>query len=101
MEEQRQVRQVLLEVNGGRLDSGVIRAMLDPELVYEGWNVSEFAGAPWIRLNCIKCGDPLFIGEEIDFNQWLFGILPVIQRIITLTCNDCLPKPPVIIRIPA
>ena len=101
LEDQRQVRQVMFEVNGGILDSELIDAILNPELVYEGWNVSEFAGAPWIKLQCNKCGDPLWLGEKIDFNKWLFEIFPVIKRSVRLTCEDCLPKPPVYIRIPA
>ena len=101
LENQRQVRQVMFEVNGGILDSELVDAILNPELVYEGWNVSEFAGAPWIKLQCSKCGDPLWLGEEINFNKWLFEIFPVIKRSVRLTCEDCLPKPPTIIRNPA
>ena len=101
LEDQRQVRQVLLEVNGGILDSEIIDAILHPDLVYKGWNVSDIAGKPWFILNCNKCGEPLFFGEGVDFNKWVFEILPVIKRIFTLTCENCLPKPPVYIRIPA
>lgn len=101
LEDQRQVRQVMVDVNGGRLDSEIIRAILNPELVYEGWNVSEHAGKPWFILKCSKCGDDIFIGEGIDYNKWLFEVLPVIKRVFSLTCDDCLPKPPTITRIPA
>ncbi len=101
LEAQRQVRQIMFEVNEGILDSEIIHAILNPELVYKGWNVSEFAGKPWIMLNCNKCGDPLFYGEGVDSNKWLFEFLPIIRRVFRPTCEDCLPKPPTIIRIPA
>ena len=101
LEDQRQVRQIMLEVNGGILDSEIIHAILNPELVYKGQNVSDIAGKPWFMLKCIKCGDDIFIGEGVDSNKWLFEILPIIRRVFRPTCDDCLPKPPTIIRIPA
>lgn len=101
LENQRQVRQVMGEINEGILDSDVMDAILNPELVYEGWNVSEFAGKPWIMLRCRKCGDPHFMGEGVDFNRWLFEILPVVRRVFKITCDKCQPKPTVIFRIPA
>ena len=101
LEDQRQVRQVMVEINGGILDSEIIDAILHPELVYEGWNVSQFAGKPWILLNCNKCGDPILCGEGIDYNKWLFEFMPLVKRIIRITCADCQPKPPVYTRIPA
>ena len=101
LELQRQVRQIMGEVNGGTLDVDVIDAILNPELVYEGWNVSEHAGKPWFILKCSKCGDDIFIGEGIDYNKWVFEVLPVIKRTLRITCADCQPKPPVYTRIPA
>ncbi len=101
LEDQRQVRQIMDEVNGGTLDVDVIDAILNPELVYEGWNVSEHAGKPWFILKCNKCGDDIFIGEGIDYNKWVFEVLPVIKRALRITCGDCQPKPPVYTRIPA
>lgn len=101
LEDQRQVRQVMLEVNGGTLDSGIIDAILNPDLVYKGYNVSDIAGKPWFTLNCCRCGSDIFLSEGDDFNKWLFEVMPIIRRVFTLTCEDCLPKPPTITRIPA
>jgi len=73
---------------------------LHPKFVYEGWNVSEFAGKPWIVLNCKKCGEAIFYGEGFEFNQWLFEVMPRIRRAITVTCSGCQLKPYSIIRVP-
>jgi len=100
LDRERQIREVMEQVERGGLDSELIEAILNPELVYKSWNVSEFAGKPWIMLKCKKCGDPLFYGEALDSTQWLFEILPAIKRAFHVTCNDCLPKPRSFIRIP-
>lgn len=101
LDRERQVREVLDQVDGGGLDSELIEAILNPELVYKGWNVSEFAGKPWIMLKCKRCGDPLFYGEGVDSTKWLFEIMPMIRRMFSVTCSDCVPKPPGYLRIPA
>lgn len=101
LEEQRQVRQVMVEINGGILDSDIIDAILHPELIYDGFNVSEFAGAPWIKLQCNRCGDPCWFGEKFNYNEWIFKIMPIILRHLRPTCDDCLPKTRVYARIPA
>lgn len=101
LDRERQIREIMVEVNEGVLDSEIIEAILHPELVYKGLNVSEFAGKPWVLMNCNKCGDDMFIGEGIEQNKWLFEFMPLVKRIIRITCEDCQPKPPRIIRIPA
>lgn len=93
LEDQRQVRQVMFEINEGRLDAEIIDAILNPELVYKGYNVSEIAGKPWFMLNCNKCGSDIFLSEEREFNKWLFEIMPIMKRAFRPTCGDCQPKP--------
>lgn len=100
LEDQRQIRQIMIETNDGILDSDIIDAILHPDLVYEGRNVSDIARKPWFIVNCNRCGDPLVFSEERDFNRWLFEIMPVLRRVFNPTCEDCLPKPYSIIRIP-
>lgn len=101
LEDQRQVRQVMLEVNEGILTSDIIDAILNPDLVYKGYNVSDIAGKPWFMLNCNRCGSDIFLSEESDFNKWLFEVLPVIKRVFTrITCGDCQPKPHNIVQTP-
>jgi len=101
LEDQRQVRQVMFEVNGGKLDSELIDAILHPELVCAGYNVSNIASKPWLTLKCNKCGKTLFFGEEVNSIEWLFEIMPIIRRVFTPTCKGCQPKPYSLIRIPA
>jgi len=101
LDRERQIREIMVEVNEGVLDSEIIEAVLHPELVYKGLNVSEFAGKPWIMMNCYKCGEPILCGEGIEQNKWLFEFMPLVKRMIRITCADCQPKPPVYIRIPA
>ena len=101
LEDQRQVREILLEVNEGRLDGDVIDAILNPDLVYNGWNVSKFAGKPWVMLNCNKCGEDIFVGEDIDLAKWVFEIMPIMKRVFRPNCEDCQHKSYSLIRIPA
>lgn len=93
LEAQREIRKVLLEVNEGRLDNETIDAILNPDHVYNGWNISKFAGKPWVMLNCNKCGEDIFIGEDIDFTKWVFEITPIMNKVFRTTCEDCQPKP--------
>ncbi len=101
LEDQRQVRQIMVDINGGTLDGELIEAILNPGLVYKKWNVSVFAGKPWFLLKCKKCGDPQFFGEGLDATKWLFEIMPLLTKALKVTCKDCVPKRPVYIRIPA
>ncbi len=93
LENYRQVREILLEIDEGRLDAEMIAAILNPNLVYKGHNVSDIAGKPWFMLKCNRCGDDVFISEERTI-EWLFYILPAIKRMfLGTTCDDCQPKP--------
>jgi len=92
LEDQRQVREILLEVNEGILDNETIDAILNPDLVYKGMNVSKFAGKPWINLHCKNCGIDIIVGEDLNI-KWLLEFLPIIKRELPLICEDCQPKP--------
>ncbi len=101
LEDQRQIREIMDEVNEGTLDADVIHAILNQDLVYEGYSVSKHAGKPWLMMKCNRCGDPIFLGEEINYTRWLFETMPMIRRMFSVTCSDCVPKPPGYNRIPA
>lgn len=101
LDRERQVREVMDQVEGGVLDSEAIDAVLHSEFVFDGVNVAEFAGKPWLVLPCSRCGDDLYYGAGINSNEWYFTLLPLIKKTIKVTCADCVSERGKFIRIPA
>ena len=100
LEEQRQVREIMFEVNEGILNADIIDAILHSDLVYNGSNVSRFAGKPWFVLNCIRCRTPVLFSEELNSTRWLLETLPAIKSVLSITCEDCYPNSHSHLRIP-
>ena len=92
LEEQRQVREIMFEVNEGTLDSETIDAILHPNFIYRGHNISRISNKPWFLLNCNRCRTPILLSEELNSARWLLETLPAIKSVLSITCSDCYPN---------
>lgn len=91
LNEQQLIRRVLSQIDEGNLDVDLIESILYPDLVYEGWNVSDFAGKPWVMLQCRKCGESVFFGEGVPGNSgtWIIQMSPLIKKMFKTLCPEC------------
>jgi len=95
LDEQRQIRQIITKVNGGELDSEIIKAILHPEHIYRGVNVSQLAGRPWVALGCRKCGTPVFIRD--GHAAWR-DMIRILDSNFKTRCANCQPQSPIRLR---
>lgn len=101
LDNQREIRGILEQVGLGAIDTDTIHAILNPTQIYKKWNVSEFSHMPWFTIRCRVCGKDIFYGEALTPLHWTTGIKPNLRRFFKCVHEECKPKRPMIIRIPA
>ena len=71
---QREIREIMDEIDEDKLTPEMIEKMLHPKEVYHGINISSFSHSPWMMIPCRRCGGPLIYSKAINPAQWLYLI---------------------------
>lgn len=92
IEQRRDIREILDLIEVDKLDVGVLDAMLHPNQVFNGMNVSTFANRPWVFLDCPYCDEPVIVAEAWDPIKWKFEIKPFLNRYLHPAHLECRPR---------
>ena len=100
LQNQRELREVLVLLDQNVLNVDIIRAILNPKYFYRGINISGFSHKPWLMLPCTSCRKPVVFSEASDPAQWRSLTAGIEEFLPVITHNRCGLKMPRIVRVP-